>query len=101
MELLGLLSLLVRSLSVITRDPDLGVRGESIGKVLDLAAVAIERGDAGAEGLRELVERVKEMADAQRAPTIEEWSALRARSDAAHAVLAAVPDQPAIEENDQ
>lgn len=92
MEILSMLSLLIRGLSVISRDRELGARGESLGRVLDMAALAIERGEDGAAELKALVEKVKEMAEASRDPTVEEWASLKARSDEAHRILSEVPD---------
>lgn len=87
--MLELVSLLLRALSAIAADPALGSRGSAIKSVLDLAALAVERGSEGADQLRVLVEDIKEMVAQGREPTELEWADLKARSDAAHAEIQA------------
>lgn len=82
-----LISLFLRSLSIIASDPALGSRGSTIKSVLDLAALAVERGAAGRDQLAALHEQLKHMVDEGREPTPEEWDALKARSDAAHRTI--------------
>jgi hypothetical protein len=85
--MLELILLFLRSLSSIATDPALGARGAAIKSVLDLAALAVERGAEGADQLKALVSAVKAMADEGREPTPEEWNTLKEQSDAAHAAI--------------
>jgi len=61
----------------------------SIDSILNSIAALILAGEAGYEGLQALNDQIKAMIAANRDPTQEEWDALKARSDAAHAVLQA------------
>ena len=90
---IALIAALIRGVATITRDPDLGVRDKAITQILDLAALALERGTEGAEALRELTAQVEAMVAEKRQPTPREWENLRARSDAAHAALQSVPEE--------
>ncbi len=85
--MLNLILLLLRSLSSIATDPALGARGAAIKSILDLAALALERGTEGSEQLKTLVARVKAMADEGRDPTPEEWDELKKQSDEAHNII--------------
>lgn len=59
----------------------------SVEDILNAAATFIERGEAGAEQLKALTDQIKAMVAANRDPTADEWAALKARSDAAHAII--------------
>lgn len=59
----------------------------SIDSILNSIAAFIEQGEAGAAGLQALNDHIKAMVSAQRDPTADEWAELKARSDAAHAIL--------------
>lgn len=83
----NLIALLLRSLSIISRDPALGYRGAAVTSALDLAAVALEKGVEGAASLKALTEQVKQMVLEGREPTKDEWYSLKSKSDAAHAIL--------------
>lgn len=85
--MLQLIASLLRALSSVAADPALGARGSAIKAVLDLAAVAIERGTEGAAQLKALVADLERMVAEDRNPTPEEWDALKARSDAAHSTI--------------
>jgi len=85
--MLELITTLLRALSSVAADPGLGARGAAIKAVLDLAAFAIERGTEGADQLKALVADLQAMVAEGRDPTPEEWSALKLRSDAAHAAI--------------
>lgn len=82
-----LIIVLLRTLASIAADETLGSKGRAIKSVLDLAAVALERGEEGAEQFRELVAQVQAMVAGDRDPTPEEWDALKLRSDKAHATI--------------
>jgi hypothetical protein len=84
---LNMLSLLLRSLSVIVSDPALGHKGDAVRAALVLAAVALEKGAEGRAALAELTEQIKRMVEENREPTDDEWASLKSRSDAAHAIL--------------
>lgn len=86
--MITLIATLLRSLSLISVAPGWGVKGEAIAKVLDLAAVALERGEEGKEQLEALAAEVRAMVNEGRQPTIGEWAALKKRSDEASAILA-------------
>lgn len=60
------------------------------------AASLIERGEAGATELEALTAQIEAMIEANRDPTPEEWAALHARSDAAHAILQASDGTPPL-----
>lgn len=85
--MLQLVAALLRSLSTISGDPALGPKGAAVRAVLDLAALAVERGEEGAAKLRELTEDIMVMVADGREPSAEEWNLLRSRSDVAHQLI--------------
>lgn len=54
-----------------------------IDDILSTAATLIERGEAGSDALVQFTGAIKAMVLVNRAPTDDEWAALKARSDAA------------------
>lgn len=56
-----------------------------IHSILGAIANLVERGEDGAVELSALNDQITAMVSANRDPTDEEWAALKARSDAAHA----------------
>lgn len=87
MTILQLLGLIVSQLALIAKDPALGYRGEALTGVLALLGTIIEKGDAARAELEALAAHVKEMVDAGREPTKEEWQALRDKARANHEAL--------------
>lgn len=85
--MLEIITGLLRSLSLIASDPALGYRGSAIKSVLDLTALAVERGAEGRDQLLALQARLQTMVDENREPTKEEWDELKGRSDAAHKAI--------------
>lgn len=89
---------IARTLATVALDPALGVRGIAISRALNLLATGIEaKGNIDAS-LEDLDTHVKTMVkEENRAPDLQEWSDLHARSDAAHAAIqgAAIPEAPA------
>jgi hypothetical protein len=79
---------LLRALSALSGSAKFK-EGETVGRVLALAAFAVERGEAGRKQLEELCAKVDVMVAQGREPTDQEWLELRARSDAAHAAIQA------------
>lgn len=61
-----------------------GVEGAAIGTLLTFGADLIDKGEAGADSLSALNDQVTAMVAANRGPTDDELSELKARSDAAH-----------------
>jgi len=55
--------------------------------VLDSAIAALGAGAEGIAAIQALTEQMQAMVSAGRDPTIDEWSELKARSDAAHALI--------------
>lgn len=60
-----------------------------VDEILLGAAALIEQGEEGAQGLAELTNHIKSMAQAGRDPTVDDFNELRARSNAAHATIQA------------
>ena len=69
--------------------------GPVVSEVMSAAPALIESGDAGAVALNDLTLQIKGMIAAGRDPTEAEWNALKARSDAAHAVIQDTAPPPA------
>lgn len=67
-----------------------------VGELLGLGGQLISQGEAGADALHDLTDDIQAMVAEGRDPTDDEWSALKARSDAAHAAIQAYdPDADA------
>ncbi len=86
-----LIAALMRVLANLSRGAEFGPKGQVIGSTLALAATAVERGAAGTVELKALKAQIEAMVSEGRAPTPLEFEALKARSDAAHAILQGVP----------
>lgn len=86
METLELVLGLLSNLSVIARDPALGVRDRAVTSMLTLVTLA-RSGTEGLAALKTLSEEVQKMAQEGRQPTPEEWDKMKERSDAAHAAI--------------
>ena len=84
-----LISGLMRAIALLSRTADMGKYGNTIGSVLALGATAIERGESGRVELKALKAQVEAMLSEGREPTDAEFASLKARSDAAHAVIQA------------
>jgi hypothetical protein len=82
---LTVLAGLLRALSTLAQDPKLG--GDTVSRVLGLAAFAVERGEAGRAALEQLCAEIDVMVAQGRPPTEIEWAVLRTRSDMAHAAI--------------
>lgn len=82
-----LISGLLRSIALLTRTADMSKHAQSIGAVLALGATAVERGAEGRVELKALKAQVEAMLSEGREPTNAEFAALKARSDAAHAII--------------
>ena len=91
MEMMLLVSALLRGFSSLALGPEWGAKGAAISQLFGLAATTIDRGGDGAEALKQLVADVEAMVAAGRDPTPEEWAGLKTRSDRAHAELQKVP----------
>jgi hypothetical protein len=66
----------------------------AIDSILNAIATFVEAGDAGAAGLQALTQQIQAMVAAGRDPTPDEWAALIARSDAAHALIQGTTPPP-------
>jgi hypothetical protein len=86
--LLAVLPAFLRTIAGIGA-PFAGAAAPAIAAAIGYAATLIERGEAGAAGLQSLTDEIAAMGTAN--ATDAEWAALKARSDAAHAILQAVP----------
>lgn len=84
---LDLVTALLRSLATVAADPALGYRGAAVISVLNLIALAVEAGANGKEELDKIQVQINDMIAEGREPDKAEWAELRARSDAAHAIL--------------
>lgn len=62
-----------------------------VDEMLLAAASLIQRGEEGAQALADFTSQIKAMVTAGRDPTPDEWNSLKARSDAAHAILQGAP----------
>ena len=62
-----------------------GISNDTVSKWVDFAASLFSRGDPTQEALQALVDHINQMVAENRNPTTDEWNALKARSDAAHA----------------
>lgn len=82
-----LISGLMRVVAQLARSAEFGGRGAAISSALALAATAVERGDAGRVELKALKAHVEALASEGRAPTDEEFALIKAKSDAAHAII--------------
>lgn len=88
------LSGLLRALSVLAGSAKFK-EGDTVSRVLALAAFAVERGEAGRAALEQLSAHIDVMVAQGREPTDLEWADLRARSDGAHAAIQeAAADEP-------
>lgn len=83
----NVLAAMLRALGLLATDPAWGTKGEAIARFLALGALALERGEAGRADLEKLAAHIDTMVAQGREPTEGEWADLRARSDAAHAIL--------------
>lgn len=84
---LVLISGLMRALSILSNSAEFGARGQAIGAALAVGATAVERGEAGRVELKALKAHVEALVSEGRAPTDAEFAAIRAKSDAAHAII--------------
>lgn len=91
MNPLELIHTAIRGLSILLNNPAFGggsnLRFQEAAELLGMLDQILMRGEDAYEDLVELAETIQGMVDSNRAPTPAEWAALRARSDAAHAVL--------------
>lgn len=85
---LTVLAGLLRALSALASTAGFK-EGDTVSRVLALAAFAVERGEAGRQALEQLCAEIDVMVAQGRPPTDEEWARLRHRSDAAHASIQA------------
>lgn len=63
----------------------------TLDSVLHIGASLVEAGEAGAAELQALTDHIKTMVVAGTDPTQDDWDALQARSDAAHALIQEPP----------
>jgi len=84
-ELLTLIPLFLRSLA--TAPASASWLTPFVDDLLNLAAGLIESGETGTTELATLTHQIDTMVNANRPPTPDEFAALIARSDAAHAIL--------------
>ncbi len=81
----------LQGLSLLTNNPALGggsnLRLEEASELLGLLSEIVARGEEGYEELKAFADTIEAMASENRAPTPVEWSALKARSDAAHDII--------------
>jgi len=91
MNIIQLILVAVRGISVLTNNPALGggsnVKLQEASELLALLGELLERGDEAHTELKEFAEVVESMAKENRAPTPTEWQTLRDRSDAAHSII--------------
>lgn len=105
MNIIQLILMAVRGISVITNNPALGggssVRLDEASKLLGLLGELLERGDEAHTELKEFAQVVERMAKEGRAPTNAEWDTLKARSDAAHSVIQTALAEAEAEEEEE
>lgn len=82
------------SLGAVAGDPVHQGKGAAIVTALGAVAALIEGGEEASEELHALTDQIKGMVADGRNPSEEEWASLKARSDAAHAVLQATGQEP-------
>lgn len=87
-DTLTLIQALLSALGAVAMTPAGAALG-GVGSILNFAASLIGQGEAGMVELQKLTDEVKAMVAAGRDPTDEEFAALKARSDAAHAAIQA------------
>jgi hypothetical protein len=91
MAILDLVLVAIKGLSLVTNNPALGggssLKLQEASELLSLLGELASRGKEGQKELKAFTATIEEMVANNRAPTVEEWEALRARSDAAHAVI--------------
>lgn len=93
MNILQLILVSVRGLSLLTNNPALGggssLKLQETSEFLSMLGELLERGDEANEELEEFADVIAAMAKESRAPTPTEWQTLRDRSDAAHNAIQA------------
>lgn len=93
MNILQLILVSIRGLSLLTNNPALGggssLKLQETSEFLSMLGELLERGDEANEELEEFAEVIARMAKESRAPTPTEWQTLRDRSDAAHDAIQA------------
>lgn len=91
MNPLQLVMIAINGLSVLTNNPLIGggsnLKLQEASKLLSLLGELVTRGEEGYEELKAFAATIEAMVEENRAPTPEEWAALKARSDAAHDVI--------------
>jgi hypothetical protein len=107
MNILQLILVSVRGLSLLTNNPALGggssLKLQETSEFLSMLGELLERGDEANEELEEFADVIAAMAKESRAPTPTEWQTLRDRSDAAHDAIQAAAkaaEEPEPEEED-
>lgn len=92
----------IRSLAVGLSNPQLGggshFRMDEASELLSVLGDLIEGGEETVSELKAFAEEIEAMAAANRGPTPQEWEALRARADSAHARLQRVKAELEAEE---
>ena len=87
----------ISGIRLLLSNPALGgggsVRASEASELLGLLGTLISEGDDALDDLRAFAEQVEAMAAAGRGPSPTEWSALRERSDAAHAALQEIKEE--------
>lgn len=110
MNIIQLILVAVRGISVLTNNPALGggsnLRLQQASELLAMLGELLERGDEAHTELKEFTEVIEVMVEENREPTPAEWQALRDRSDAAHSTIqeaasAAEAEDKAEEEEEQ
>lgn len=95
----SIIAALLKALADTAASAQPGQESEKLGDLaeyLDLASTAAQRTEGAREALIALTTQIQGFVAENRDPTDEEWSALRARSDAAHETIQA-PIEPSAE----
>ena len=84
---LTLVSALLRTLATVSTVAVTSSKGQAVSAALNYAAKLVELGAAGEAKLKELTADVQAMVDGTKSLTEDDFNALKARSDAAHAAI--------------
>lgn len=88
--ILSLLPAFLRSVGLLARQAENGVKGAAIGSAVDFAATALERGSEAFVEMQELTSYLSSLAAGEE-PSMEVWHDFKARNDAAQMVLGSNP----------
>jgi 2,4-dienoyl-CoA reductase-like NADH-dependent reductase (Old Yellow Enzyme family) len=85
--IIGMLPMFIRTLALIAKDPDLGVKGAAVSSALTFTATAIERGFEARAAMHELNNLLQEVVAQGGEIDPQIWHDFKARHDAAEAIF--------------